>query len=655
MKWIYACMLSAFFVIISFTADSANSKKIDSLKAIIDATAPDANKVDFLLELATHYYGANPDEAIRIGNEAVKLGEELKYHKGVAYGYKTIGIAHYVKGDNTRALQNWQLSLDRFKSIEFQEGIANILSNMGAIHYNEQHFEIALEHYFEALEVSQIIGDKLRSATAYLNIGAVYQDQRLYDKASKYYQLSLELSEELKDKEAIGTCLTNLGEVYFKKGDYDIALEYFEKSLKPMEDTKGLAYSKHYIGKVYAEKGDFENAIKYETEAYEIAKKLDSKLDMTTCLNGLGHIYLKKGNIDLSISKFLEAEKLAREVDSDLELQYTYQGLSEAYHKIGDHEQAFHYVMLFSGLSDSLYTSEIQKKMKDSEIQMNEMELAKKEAEAQVQEERMRQQKIIKNAFMGGLGLVLLILFILTRNFLNKIKINKILDKQKEEIEKLLLNILPAKVADELKQKGQATPRHFESVTVLFADFKGFTTISKGMSPGDLVTELNNFFIAFDAIMDKYNLEKIKTIGDCYMCAGGIPTENDTHPLDMVHAAIEMQEYMTLISEKKKELGLESWNLRIGIHTGPVVAGVVGRRKYAYDIWGSTVNVASRLESNGEAGKINISEFTYNLIKDHYKCIPRGKIFAKNYGDIEMYFVDEPVQQFSKDVKEAVA
>jgi class 3 adenylate cyclase len=174
----------------------------------------------------------------------------------------------------------------------------------------------------------------------------------------------------------------------------------------------------------------------------------------------------------------------------------------------------------------------------------------------------------------------------------------------------------------------------------LFTDFKGFTTIAKDMTPTELVAELNEFFVAFDDIIEKNGLEKIKTIGDAYMCAGGIPTTNKTHPVDIVRAGLQIQEFMNHHSVKRVEKGLQPWGLRVGIHTGPVTAGVVGRKKYAYDIWGSAVNIASRMESSGDVGKVNISAATYDLVKDVFPCSHRGKISAKNVGEIDMYFVE---------------
>lgn len=216
---------------------------------------------------------------------------------------------------------------------------------------------------------------------------------------------------------------------------------------------------------------------------------------------------------------------------------------------------------------------------------------------------------------------------------------NELIIEQKKT-DDLLLNILPSETAEELKATGMAKAKNYESVTVLFADIKGFTEIGEKMSPENLVAELNYCFSAFDLIIKKHGIEKIKTIGDAYMCAGGLPVKNTTHAWDIINAAIEIKNFMLHYQEEKKKNGEIFFELRIGINSGPVVAGIVGLNKFAYDIWGNAVNIASRMESSGEPGKINISGSTYAIIKDVYDCTLRGKIRAKGIGEIEMYFVN---------------
>ncbi len=221
-------------------------------------------------------------------------------------------------------------------------------------------------------------------------------------------------------------------------------------------------------------------------------------------------------------------------------------------------------------------------------------------------------------------------------------RIYKDLAAEKEKSDELLLNILPHEIADELKSTRKVEPVHFDSVTVIFTDVKGFTKISAGLCVKDLIRELDSIFTHFDAITEKFGIEKIKTIGDSYMCAGGIPTPNETHAKDAVLAALEMQRFMLELRAMRELENKPFWEIRLGIHTGPVMAGVVGKRKFVYDIWGDTVNTASRMESSGEAGRVNISRSTYLLVKDLFKTEYRGKIMAKNIGEIEMYFVDSP-------------
>ncbi|MCB9232709.1 MAG: AAA family ATPase [Bacteroidia bacterium] len=214
------------------------------------------------------------------------------------------------------------------------------------------------------------------------------------------------------------------------------------------------------------------------------------------------------------------------------------------------------------------------------------------------------------------------------------------IEEEKEKSDKLLLNILPQKTADELKKFGEAKPRSYDSVTVLFSDIVSFTHLSSRLSPAELVQELNTYFGGIDEIVARHGLEKIKTIGDAYMCAGGLPDPDPESPVKMVRAAREMLDFVAKKKAERIQKGESYFDIRIGINTGPVIAGVVGTRKFAYDIWGDSVNIASRMESSGSPNKINISGVTHALVKDQFNCTYRGKVAAKNIGEVDMYFVD---------------
>jgi class 3 adenylate cyclase len=376
-----------------------------------------------------------------------------------------------------------------------------------------------------------------------------------------------------------------------------------------------------------------------------MAEQFDSKLAMAQALISLGDIHYQKGDYLTGLKAYKKADSIARIIPAYKELNDAYAGIAATYSKLGDYVNAFKYQKLFSNLSDTLSNQTLTDKLtalqSNFEIQTRQNQINLLTKDKAIQELDLRSQKIQKAFISAALILIFFIAFVIYRNYRSKAKTNIILDKQKAEIEGLLLNILPSEVATELKMNGIATPRYYDQVSVLFTDFKGFTLIADALSPQEVVSELNECFIAFDDIIEKYNLEKIKTIGDSYMCAGGIPTENDSHPINIVRAALEIRDWMKHWNEKRRALNLPAWELRIGIHVGPVVAGVVGRKKYAYDIWGSTVNIASRIESSGFPGMVNISEAVYNLVKEKYTCFYRGKISAKSIGDIDMYFVEK--------------
>jgi len=241
---------------------------------------------------------------------------------------------------------------------------------------------------------------------------------------------------------------------------------------------------------------------------------------------------------------------------------------------------------------------------------------------------------------MPPLVLVCFVLMLIVNQFVKAVdRAEAQLSEEYRKSESLLLNILPQEVADELKQQGVSKPRHFPSTTVCFTDFKGFTNIAEQLTPEALVEELGRCFSYFDSLMDRHNLEKLKTIGDSYMFAGGIPTPNQTHAVDCVLAALEIQAFMDQVKEEKRRQNAPYWELRLGIHSGDLVAGVIGDKKFAYDVWSDTVNTASKCESSGVPGRVNVSQATYELVEDFFLCEYRGRVPAKNKGELDMYFV----------------
>jgi adenylate cyclase len=646
-------ILAALFLFSDAAPALGQDKKLDSLKRMLAKTPEDTSKVNLLLAISKQLLSDAPVESIAFAERARELAETESFATGLALSYKQIGMGYYFQSKWVDAINNWELARNAFEAAGDKKGVANILSNLGAIYFNQGDDEKALGLYIQALKAAEEIKDTLRIATVDINIGAIYgKKPKTYQKGLNYDMEALALAKKLGNTEAIGTVTANIGEIYFRMHNYQLALEYLFESL---EATKGTPYEPttlNHICQVYNGKGNYEKAIEYSTRAIVIAKKLDSKLDQAQALARRGEALHKKGSLLDAIQAYQEAEAIALPIKDFEELKDIYSGISESYLALQDYKNASTSQQKLVAVKDSIYNIETDKKLGTIQFQYSIDKLTKDKA---LQELDLQKQKLVTNAFMGGMLFIVIITVILFRNYKAKVKINQVLDKQKDQIEHLLLNILPQEVATELQEVGESKPRYYESVSVLFTDFKSFTSIAEGMEPAELVEELNTFFKAFDEIIEANNLEKIKTIGDSYMCAGGIPTANDTHPLDIMKAAVDICHYMDEHNKRREELGLIPWHLRVGIHTGPLVAGVVGRKKYAYDIWGRTVNIASRMESNGEPGKINVSDAMYMLIKDHYKCWYRGKIHAKNLGDIDMYFVDVPSDQEVTPLEESLS
>jgi len=280
-------------------------------------------------------------------------------------------------------------------------------------------------------------------------------------------------------------------------------------------------------------------------------------------------------------------------------------------------------------------------------LEKKELELKDQKTQVALQQNQLRLQSSQRNFFIAIAGILTLFAIGIYFRFSEIKKYNIILNAKNEALiaeqqrsEMLLLNILPAMVADELKNSGITKARRYEQATVMFSDFKDFSQIAKTLPPEQLVAELDVYFKAFDYIIGKYQIEKIKTIGDAYMCVGGIPDVKGSSPKDVVKAALEIQSLLAKFKVERQKAGKPFFEARIGIHTGPLVAGVVGSKKFAYDIWGDTVNVASRLETSSEAGRVNISETTYKLVKTEFKCEARGLVAIKNLNQVAMYFVE---------------
>lgn len=291
---------------------------------------------------------------------------------------------------------------------------------------------------------------------------------------------------------------------------------------------------------------------------------------------------------------------------------------------------------------DSLTTEQLK-----SQLEIKDLEIANNQKELQIQEDRNRRNFLL---FVAAISLLLVVFvawaYIVKRKGVRVLsQKNRQIVEEKQKSEKLLLNILPETIAHELKEHGKTRPQRHENATVMFTDFEGFTKFSEKHSPEDLVHLVDHYFQAFDQVVQKLHIEKIKTIGDAYMCVAGIPESKENHAALMIQAAFEFRDIVNQVAEEKQKLGLPYLQMRIGIHSGPLVAGVVGTKKFAYDVWGDSVNIAARMEQHSLAGCINVSESVYLQTSDTFDFEYRGEMEAKNKGKMKMYFVKEKVSE----------
>lgn len=482
-----------------------------------------------------------------------------------------------------------------------------------------------------------------------------------------YGRQAITLAAKLNLKEERGTALSNLGFLYFEARQFDDLIPHLEQTIAwrksnlpglPLE----LARDYRMIGNAYEAKQQYDKAYRQYEQAVEFAKKSKNAEETAFSLNRMGEVQIKLNNFQQALTHFNEAQPAAREsgnqslrrtveknIGTSVVLLQNYLEKQKVQMEVEEVQQQV------QSVRDSLNLQQDSNKILISTTNLLLMEREKDSAEllaktfeserkdAVIAAQTARTQTLYLAAIGGGVFAVVIILFLFNRARLRK-KAKEAVEREKLKSETLLYNILPTDIAKELIQNEVVQPREYEQTSILFTDFKGFTTIASQLSPEQLISELNYVFQAFDQIVEHHGLEKIKTIGDAYMAVAGVPLPHPDHALAAVAAALEMQAFMHRWKVEKEMKQERPWELRVGINSGKVVAGVIGTKKFAYDVWGDAVNIASRMESAGEAWEVNISEGTYELIRGRASCNSRGSLPVKNRGAIPMYFVKQITQ-----------
>ena len=633
----------------------------DSLKLIWNNTS--LNDTVRLKAMQTlifdHYFSPKPDSAIILTqiqmDYALKRG--LTHFIGDAYMMQA--AAYSRKDDYNKADELIYKGI----AIATQNGDSIILGACITLIGNGQmargEFNNALRSYNQALSIHKATGNLRWQLYSIANKSIVYKTIGLNANAKKNLIEALELNEAVQDRQIASYLPIQLGEMFLSEGDTIKAIEAFENGAKVSESEgfkQFLLESQLTLAYLFAKRNKLELSKEYLKRAEVINQELkltsqDSRFTEISAYHLLSETLFEKAALKFAMA----LNQLDTLANTENRIEIT-EMLFKLNKQLGNDKLTIKYAEeLLSLKTKSKIDTEIkqiQKEEFESKVLSDSLEFVKeKKLVEEDHQEEVEQKNQTRNMLAGGGILVLILAGGIYGRLRYTRKSKAVLQVEKDRSENLLLNILPTDIAEELKIHGKAEARDFDLVSILFTDFKGFTEVSAQMSAAMLVGEINTCFEAFDGIMAKYGVEKIKTIGDAYMAAGGLPVPTDDSVKNTVLAALEMQDFIVKrknefdaqISSPLGRPGGARFEMRVGIHTGPVVAGIVGVKKFQYDIWGDTVNTASRIESNGEAGKVNISQATYELLKDdpQFAFENRGKIKAKGKGEIEMFFVSK--------------
>lgn len=549
-------------------------------------------------------------EVIDLCNKAL-AEKPIKGGRTEALIYRERGRASYEDDDYKNAISDLMVAKAYFDDQKVEDREFGILLHyIGSVFKRQNHDQEALKYYNKIIDLGYKLKDKSIEAEGLYLSADIYNQMGMYAKDEEYSLRALHIFTDLKHYAMQEMMLMNIAQFYQQNKNFSLAKRYLDScvaltSRHPSGDNQSTIW--RLYAKYYSKKGDYAMAIKHINKALDEAK----------------------------LSKSRRLILLGDAKRTEAWTHYDHGHYKDAFESLDDYQM--YWEKLINEQNSRIVhdmEAKYQNDKKEKEIEL----LNKDKAISQLALKNSKQRSIF--LIIGLIMSIAFAAFMLNRYQLIR-RQKKIIEREKKRSDDLLLNILPEEVAEELKAKGSADAKLIDEVSVLFTDFKDFTLHSEKLSPKELVADINECYSAFDLIMEKYGVEKIKTIGDAYMAAGGLPTPNHTHASDVVRAALAIQRFMQEQKIINQEKGKSFFEIRIGVHSGPVVAGIVGVKKFQYDIWGDTVNTASRHESAGEAGKVNISQSTYELIKDEPDFIfeQRGKIHAKGKGDMVMYFV----------------
>ena len=637
-------------------------------------------ELKFLVLLSqSEYMLGHYESALVRARQGIELGQDLPNNTEYPQIIRVAGLIYEAQGLNQYAEEHYLQALQLARSLGDSVTVSRCLNSLGIFYetvvgeYNQ-----ALDFYTESLKIKEEFGNKLSIGITIYNIARVYYLQGDLTTSIQQYLEALAIFEEIEDIIGIQDVYTSVGNIFEIQNDYKQAISYYRQSLslsKQTGDRLAQSLADLNLGNTYLELGDYERAEAHLDSSYQMLLQLDHKVYLPHIYYSLGELAHRRNEYNKALNWLLLGDALSNEsepdqasVETDILLAKIYldqgavgkggqilqiglknaqllgnpelemraqQQISTYYERLGSEKRALHHFKKYIKLKDSLVNEQtIRETMRqDMEYSFEKqqladsLEFAKQQAlkDAQLAKERTQRNLL-------GLGLIIFVMLsgLIYYQYMQTTKARK-------QSDKLLLNILPKDTAEELKNSGKTTAKRYDQVTVIISDFAQFSKIAEALTAETLIAELDLIFGKFDDICLQYGLEKIKTTGDAYMAVAGMPESNQSTVVDALNAALEMQSFIGQLQSEDHP----PFKMRLGIHTGNLVAGVVGSRKFLYDIWGETVNIASRMESHGILDEVNISEETYGLVaaNEDFSFERRPPSEVKSLGTTQMYLV----------------
>lgn len=572
------------------------------------------------------------------------------------------GIILQNRGMNKEALAMYAKALLLRQEGSDEVGVAETHNNMGSTHHAMGNIPLAVEYYRKSLAVQERLQDLNGMSTSLLNLSTVYGEQDDWDMARKYAEKSLALLEKADDAYGLSYAINNLAVLLKREGKLQESLENHKKSLsirERIQDKQGIAYSLLYIGEIEeildtskVVKGGESRAEKLLKRSYNAFAEYGDKPGKALAASFLSQYYFKKEDYTRALAYAQESLLAGEQLGSPEILKRNAEIIYKIRKKQGKVAEALKMHELYVRMHDSIFNENFRKENMRQSFQYDyDRKVTSDSIKAQGERMVLQAQVEKEEANRKAITAVLIIITLFALFAYNRFRVTSrqkrqieeqhfALGKEKEKSDNLLLNILPQATAEELKETGTTKARRYDSVTVLFSDFVNFTGIADSLPAESLVQEIHRCYSAFDEILAKHGIEKIKTIGDGYMCVCGLPERYEDHALRTVRAALEMQAFLAACRREQEQQQGIHFEARIGIHSGPVVAGVVGSRKFAYDIWGETVNTAARMEQIAQPGTITVSAVTAGYLSDVFTLTNKGSVSLKNKGVMDVWEVE---------------